>query len=58
VDLRRPLYSGGGLKVRLLSGRHGLVARIDGRRLTTHDLPPGRQIWCTWDRRAAQVMAA
>jgi ABC-type Fe3+/spermidine/putrescine transport system ATPase subunit len=57
AEVRDVVYSGGGLKVRLLSGRHGLVARIDGRRLTTHDLPPGRQIWCTWDRRAAQVMA-
>ena len=58
AEVRDVAYSGGSLKVQLLSGGCRLVARTDGRRLTSHDLPAGRRIWCTWDREAAHVMRA
>lgn len=58
AEVRDVVYSGGGLRVQLMSGGTRLTARVDGRRLTTSDLPAGRRIWCTWDREAAQVMRA
>ena len=58
VEVRDVVYSGGGLRVRLASGGIRLTARVDGRRLTSSDLPAGRRIWCTWAREAAQVMRA
>ncbi len=59
AEVRDVVYSGGGLRVRVIcAGGYPLVARAEGRRLTAHDLPAGRQIWCTWDRKAAQVMPA
>ncbi len=57
-EVRDVTYAGGGLRVRLENGSHRLAARLDGRRLTSGDLPAGRQIWCTWDRDAAHVLGA
>ncbi len=57
-EVRDVTYAAGGLRVSLESGAHRLAARLDGRRLTSHDLPSGRQIWCTWDRDAAHVLRA